>query len=448
MQRAGVVLIAVLAMAMAVCAAALCGVARAESASVLLQEGVYEQDVTGNLDRAMEAYQQVIKDAATDRRYVAEAHYRLGKCLLAKGDKDKAQAEFQQVVQAYADQPGLAAAARTELAKLAPPAASVRESVTVHHSGLVTLGPVVELTVNDDNAGKDFFVDLDAGRLVTPPADLDHSDENAVMTWIRSSRVDAMAETSVSVQGLIGFDMVVQPVASELWDSVTAETILTRDMLATGTGFAPAPMPGKGPLPVTYMFRTREGGLGILQIVGFAEDPKGVKIRYRMVLGAADLPKDVAQLLSLAKALEVFEVDVKRYPTTEEGLQALVTQPAGLAAWRGPYIKMPSGPGGLDRYSYSAPGANGQPFDLDVRQEAVPAAVRTILVPDADATGQALSLDRGELVSLPKTSDQPHDAKSWMSAIAGVGADLFFSKATGSAVTTVRLLPIQRGRHV
>jgi len=34
---------------------------------------------------------------------------------------------------------------------------------------------------------------------------------------------------------------------------------------------------------VSFLFKTREGGLGIIQIAGFTDNPKGVKIRYKMV---------------------------------------------------------------------------------------------------------------------------------------------------------------------
>src|SRR5215813_4696761 len=40
-----------------------------------------------------------------------------------------------------------------------------------------------------------------------------------------------------------------------------------------------------------------------------------------------------------AKALEIFHADFGRYPTTTEGLAALVRQPSTLAGWRGPYIE-------------------------------------------------------------------------------------------------------------
>ena len=72
----------------------------------------------------MEVYQQIIKDEASDRRYVAEAYFRLGKCYLNKGERDKAAEQFQQVVARYGDQEGVAAAAKKELEKLAPAAGS------------------------------------------------------------------------------------------------------------------------------------------------------------------------------------------------------------------------------------------------------------------------------------------------------------------------------------
>jgi hypothetical protein len=42
-----------------------------------------------------------------------------------------------------------------------------------------------------------------------------------------------------------------------------------------------------GELPSTYLFKTREGGRGILQITGFTENPPAVKIRYKLVLAQA-----------------------------------------------------------------------------------------------------------------------------------------------------------------
>ncbi|MBB2154990.1 type II secretion system major pseudopilin GspG [Gluconacetobacter diazotrophicus] len=41
----------------------------------------------------------------------------------------------------------------------------------------------------------------------------------------------------------------------------------------------------------------------------------------------------------LGQVLDLYRLDVGQYPSTEEGLQALVTRPAGVDNWNGPYVK-------------------------------------------------------------------------------------------------------------
>ncbi len=66
----------------------------------------------------------------------------------------------------------------------------------------------------------------------------------------------------------------------------------------------------------------------------------------------------------LEGALQLFRYDTGRYPTTTEGLDALVRNP-GLASWRGPYLskgELPKDPWGRP-YVYRYPGQHG-PYDL------------------------------------------------------------------------------------
>ena len=70
---------------------------------------------------------------------------------------------------------------------------------------------------------------------------------------------------------------------------------------------------------------------------------------------------------NLAAVLDLYQVDVGRYPTTEQGLGALMTQPSGLSNWKGPYLKrkkMPKDPWGKE-YVYVSPGVhNKEDYDL------------------------------------------------------------------------------------
>ena len=69
---------------------------------------------------------------------------------------------------------------------------------------------------------------------------------------------------------------------------------------------------------------------------------------------------------NIETALDAFEIDNGRYPSSEEGLGALVGAPPGLMDWRGPYIKgnIPTDPWGRP-FVYNQPGRNNASgFDL------------------------------------------------------------------------------------
>ena len=68
------------------------------------------------------------------------------------------------------------------------------------------------------------------------------------------------------------------------------------------------------------------------------------------------------QITDLSTALDMYKLEVGRYPTTDEGLEALVQQPAGASHWNGPYLKkkqVPKDPWGQD-YHYRFPGEHGE----------------------------------------------------------------------------------------
>ena len=71
-----------------------------------------------------------------------------------------------------------------------------------------------------------------------------------------------------------------------------------------------------------------------------------------------------AQIELLSTALDTFRLDVGRYPTSQEGLEALRTPPGGVERWDGPYLKkeVPADPWGKP-YVYKSPGDHG-PFDI------------------------------------------------------------------------------------
>ncbi len=62
-------------------------------------------------------------------------------------------------------------------------------------------------------------------------------------------------------------------------------------------------------------------------------------------LGGAKSKSAMVQIADLEKSLELFKLDVGRYPSTDEGLQALVVKPSTVVTgWSGPYLKGSSVP--------------------------------------------------------------------------------------------------------
>lgn len=87
--------------------------------------------------------------------------------------------------------------------------------------------------------------------------------------------------------------------------------------------------------------------------------------RVMKQLGGAKSDTARLQIDDFGAALDLFYLDVGRYPDTQEGLEALVISPANTPKWDGPYLKkkkIPMDPWGTE-YQYQLPGQHGD-YDL------------------------------------------------------------------------------------
>jgi general secretion pathway protein G len=112
--------------------------------------------------------------------------------------------------------------------------------------------------------------------------------------------------------------------------------------------------------------RPRHSGFTLLEllvvivIIGLLAAYVGPK--YFSQLGKSEVTIARAQIESFEKSLDTFRLDVGRYPTTEEGLGALmIAPPTAAGKWNGPYLKkgIPPDPWGHP-YQYRAPGGKGE----------------------------------------------------------------------------------------
>ncbi|NWA81512.1 type II secretion system major pseudopilin GspG [Pseudomonas sp. D2002] len=109
---------------------------------------------------------------------------------------------------------------------------------------------------------------------------------------------------------------------------------------------------------------TRWAVLVVLVIIGLLALAVGPRLFGNVT--QAEIAQAKAQVSELGKALERFHQDTGRYPLDEEGLEVLITQPAGEAKWKGPYVNedLLTDPWGV-AYQYHYPPTQTQtPFDL------------------------------------------------------------------------------------
>lgn len=120
--------------------------------------------------------------------------------------------------------------------------------------------------------------------------------------------------------------------------------------------------------------------LVVLAILGLLMSLVGPRVLNQ--LGGAKTKTAGIQIKDLEQSLEMYKLDVGRFPSTEEGLAALVKKPGSAAGWNGPYLKSdvpldpwkreyhykyPGDNGELDIYSYGQDGqAGGESEDADV----------------------------------------------------------------------------------
>ena len=102
--------------------------------------------------------------------------------------------------------------------------------------------------------------------------------------------------------------------------------------------------------------------LVVMVIIGLLAAYVGPK--YFSQVGKSEIKMAQAQIDALEKALHQYRLDVGSYPSSDQGLAALMTSPGNDARWQGPYLSKapPADPWG-NPYVYRYPGENTE-FDL------------------------------------------------------------------------------------
>ena len=102
--------------------------------------------------------------------------------------------------------------------------------------------------------------------------------------------------------------------------------------------------------------------LVVMVIIGLLAAYVGPK--YFSQVGKSEVKTTRAQIVGFEKALDHYRLDTGHFPTTQQGLNALITKPQTEAKWDGPYLSkgVPLDPWG-NAYQYKRPGDHGE-YDL------------------------------------------------------------------------------------
>ena len=101
--------------------------------------------------------------------------------------------------------------------------------------------------------------------------------------------------------------------------------------------------------------------LVILGLIAGIVGPQAMKY-----LGKGKTQSSKVQIENISAALDMYRLEVGSYPTTADGLKALVAQPSSARGWNGPYLKKGDVPkdGWNNDYQYKRKSTNGQPYEL------------------------------------------------------------------------------------
>jgi serine/threonine protein kinase len=172
-------------------------------------------------------------------------------------------------------------------------------------------GPVIERVMYETTTGRDSFLDLETGRLLQPPPEVmslfaatdwqnrymqEPEATDPMRAWVWRSGADLVygAPAFGHERGLVLFDGFIIG-TEDYWKMGAGQVaeLLQKTEATSQAGVPGTPslvgetFVGGDQLPRSSAFRTKDGTMGVLQVLGFTENPRGLKLRYKLVQNAS-----------------------------------------------------------------------------------------------------------------------------------------------------------------
>jgi len=202
-------------------------------------------------------------------------------------------------------------------------------------------GPGHDVTLTEfNNRDGQEALDLDPGAVFKQPKDMDQWSEEGLVQWVKENGVDLFVDHGPggvwSLLTTTNAELKLARVGNDKW-GVISEAELVRVLAGDSTPLQIVTqgmmkvylLPKEMQLPMTFAFKTSSGGVGVLQVTGYKDHLRGVKIRYKQVqtkpaasIGSGKLEGSHRQFVRLVvdKAAMTFEGQ----PTTWDDVGALL----------------------------------------------------------------------------------------------------------------------------
>ena len=165
-------------------------------------------------------------------------------------------------------------------------------------------GPLIDTILpSAENEQPLEILDLETGKaLLLAPFDPE-SRADEIVAWIRSNGLDVSSCVWPNGAACITYDMTIIAVDRKCWDETTADELRDHPALAPER-HSPRRLLVLGSNKAdTYMFRTGDGTLGMLRILGLSDNKQGVRVCYKLI--------NPGQSLALASDSQNSDVRVK-----------------------------------------------------------------------------------------------------------------------------------------
>jgi hypothetical protein len=163
-------------------------------------------------------------------------------------------------------------------------------------------GPVMERTMAFDKKGLTDSLSLDSGNIISPlPAGTTVTSTSFTLPTFPGMAPGGISFSRDERMLLATGDTDVKAVARESWNAMLpeqAQAELKQVQFTAGESIFISDTIQEAELPKTFVFKTRQGSIGLLQITGFSDNPSGVKIRYKL----APAPATDAAAVTYVKA--------------------------------------------------------------------------------------------------------------------------------------------------